>query len=162
MVLHKQQQHQLQPSSQKWLGKSCPDVMVGFGWNNEPVMLAFYFKQMLPAFIHAKSHPRFMECHYMCGLVQGSQPLRDTALACAAMTLSWKPSSDPRYGMKMRRQALSYKTSALASLQAQIANGSVQGTEDWLLATANQLTLLDVSTLDISCHTLAPRLTLDI
>jgi hypothetical protein len=149
MVLHQQDQQQ----SPKWLHKSSsPDLTVGFGWNNEPVMLAFYFKQMLPGFIHSKSHPRFMECHYMCNLVQDSKPLRDTALACAAMTMSWKPSSDPRWGFKLRRQALSYKTSALASLQAQIANGSVLGTEDWLLATANQLTLLDVSTVDSSCQ----------
>lgn len=64
----------------------------------------------------------------------------------------------------MRRQALSYKTSALASLQAQIANGSVQGTEDWLLATANQLTLLDVSILDIdiSLSSSVRKLTVDI
>jgi hypothetical protein len=33
-----------------------------------------------------------------------------------------------------------------------MANGSVLGTEDWLLATANQLTLLDVSTVDSSCQ----------
>jgi hypothetical protein len=152
MVLYKQEQTQQSPQS--WSKTGSPDSTVGFGWDNEPVMLAFYFKQMLPSFIHAKSHPRFMECHYVCNLVQDSQPLRDTALACAAMTLSWKPSSDPRFGTRMRRQALSYKTSALASLQAQIANGSVQGTEDWLLATANQLTLLDVSIFEtyISCY----------
>jgi hypothetical protein len=151
MVLHQHDQHQQSPKSpNQWSDKGSPDLTVGYGWNNEPVMLAFYFKQMLPGFIHSKSHPRFMECHYMCNLVQDSQPLRDTALACAAMTMSWKPSSDPRWGLKMRRQALSYKTSALASLQAQIANGSVLGTEDWLLATANQLTLLDVSTVDIN------------
>ena len=144
MVLHKGYQQQ-SPSPKQWSDKDSPDLTVGFGWDNEPVMLAFYFKQMLPGFIHERSHSRFMECHYMCNLVQDSQPLRDTALACAAMTMSWTPSSDPRWGIRMRRQALSYKTSALASLQEQIANGSVSGTEDWLLATANQLTLLDVS-----------------
>jgi hypothetical protein len=143
MVLHKQYQQQL-PSD-----KGSPDLMVGFGWNNEPVMLAFYFNQILPGFIHERSHPHFLESHYMCNLVQDSQPLRDTALACAAMTMSWKPSADYQWGVKMRRQALSYKTSALASLQDQIADGSVIGTEDWLLATANQLTLLDVSGLNI-------------
>jgi hypothetical protein len=154
MVLHKQS-----PSPKQWSEKDSPDVTVGFGWNNEPVMLAFYFKQMLPGFIHERSHPRFMECHYMCNLVQDSQPLRDTALACAAMTMSWKPSADPRWGIKMRRQALSYKTSALASLQDQIANGSVTGTEDWLLATANQLTLLDVSRPDCQLTCPIPKLT---
>jgi len=157
MVLHKEYQ---QSPSPKWSNKGSPDFTVGLGWDNEPVMLAFYFKQMLPGFIHERSHPRFMECHYMCNLVQDSQPLRDTALACAAMTMSWKPSADPRWGMKMRRQALSYKTSALASLQDQIATGSVTGTEDWLLATANQLTLLDVSRPDISWHPV-PQLTLN-
>ena len=149
MVLHKEYQ---QSPSPKWSNKGSADLTVGLGWDNEPVMLAFYFKQMLPGFIHERSHPRFMECHYMCNLVQDSQPLRNTALACAAMTMSWKPSADPRWGMKMRRQALSYKTTALAALQDQIANGTVTGTEDWLLATANQLTLLDVSRPDISWH----------
>lgn len=145
MVLHKQSSSPKQRSD-----KDSPDLTVGIGWDNEPVMMAFYFKQMLPSFIHERSHPRFMECHYMCNLVQDSQPLRHTALACAAMTMSWKPSFDPGWGVKMRRQALLYKTSALTSLQEQIASGSVTGTEDWLLATANQLTLLDVSRPDTS------------
>ncbi len=72
------------------------------------------------------------------------QPLMDTALACAAMSISYKISTDATWMVRMRRKTLLHYTSAVTAMRECIESGAVSDTEDWLLATVNNLTLFEV------------------
>ncbi len=133
------------------LATGVPDTLsvtlyrsVDVGMDHEMVLLSYYANHMLPSFIHTRSHPQYFDVSYICSMILAHKPLKDTALACASMTMSWKLSKDKNWHMKMGCKAYFHHRSAMMAVRSQVQSGGVDGTEDWLLATANQLTLFDV------------------
>lgn len=67
----------------------------------------------------------------------------EAALACAAMSISHKISSDSQTVTRLRRRALIHQTASITIMRQAIESGTADGTGDWLLATVILLTLFD-------------------
>lgn len=105
----------------------------------------YWYEKWLPSLLHKHSSPRYWDFSYIKSMALKHPPLMETALACAAMSHYFKPSSDPNWMSKMRDKALTHHTASIAALRDEMSTGRLDGTEDWFLATITGLTLFDVS-----------------
>lgn len=119
-------------------------------WSGNDGLFAYYCKIFLPSLVHEHSHPRYHNFSHWVNLAIENRPSMEAALACAAMSISHKISSDPQTVRRMRQRALVHQAAAITTMRESISSGNVSGTEDWLLATAILLTLFDNR--DPSCH----------
>lgn len=67
----------------------------------------------------------------------------EAALACSAMSISHKISSDSQTVPQLRQRALIHQTLAITIMRQAIESGTADGSGDWLLATVILLTLFD-------------------
>lgn len=113
--------------------------------DDQTQLFDYWYMQFLPSLVHGQSNPRYLDFSYPRQLALDHAPLRDAAMACAALSLFQKASTDEASMKILRAKALFHHTSAVAAVRHELTSGSVDGTEDWLLATIYCLTLFDVS-----------------
>jgi hypothetical protein len=106
-------------------------------------LFTYYSRTFLPSLVHEYSNPRYQDHTYWINLTKSNKALMEAALACSAMSISHKISSDPQTVFRLRQKALIHQTVAITTMRQTIESGSADGTEDWLLATVILLTLFD-------------------
>lgn len=106
-------------------------------------LFTYYSRTFLPSLVHGYSNPQYQNHTYWINLARSNKALMEAALACSAMSISHKISSDPQTVSRLRQKALIHQTIAITTMRQSIESKSADGTEDWLLATVILLTLFD-------------------
>lgn len=111
---------------------------------DDTILLAHYENSVVPSYMQQGAHAQYHELKDIFLLIENHSSLKKAIMACAAMSLCGSFTEDRDWGDRMRNRALSFEASAINGMQADIEAGKVDGTEDWLLVSAMQLTLADV------------------
>lgn len=111
----------------------------------ESVLFLYCFNHLLPSLLQPESHTRYSNFAYWRMLASDHAPLRDIALACSALSMPCERLYDAYSMRSMRQKSLKYQISSSKKVRQRIESGLASGTEDWLLATVNCLTIFEVS-----------------
>lgn len=102
-------------------------------------MVGHFLSRLLPSLVHGYAHPVYSSNTHLCALVMQYPVLRNIALACSAL-------SESRNSPQVAMVALQHYSSAVTELKTSIESGSLNGSEDWLLASTQLLSLFEVRT----------------
>lgn len=100
-------------------------------------MVGHFLSRLLPSLVHGYAHPVYSSNTHLCSLVMQYPVLRNIALACSAL-------SESRNSPQVAMVALKHYSSAVTELKTSIEGGSMNGSEDWLLASTQLLSLFEV------------------
>lgn len=100
-------------------------------------MVGRFLSGLLPSLVHGYAHPVYSSNTHLCALVMQYPVLRNIALACSALNES---RSSPQLAMV----ALQHYSLAVTELKTSIQSGSLNGSEDWLLASTQLASLFEV------------------